>query len=184
MDITTYVEGLRRDLTAAAAAGGADVEAAAERLALALDPAVRMVLLEALADAAAEISDELDGGSIDVRLKGREPRFVVTAPPSSPPPPTPPPPPGAPDAPAGSGGADDADDGPVARITLRMPESLKQRAEELAARRGQSLNTWLVAAARFVAFDGIDIDIDLGNTSFTKGARRGRPGRGLSGWAR
>ena len=177
MDITTYVESLRRDLIAAASAGGPDVQAAAERMALALDPAIRMVLLEALSHAAAEISQDLGGGSIDVRLKGREPQFVTT-----PPPPTPAAPP-----------ADDSDDeeeeeeGPVARITLRLPEALKQRAEEAAAKHGQSLNTWLVGAVRRAASNrAVNVDIDLSGIPIGGDFGRGRrgPGQGFSGWAR
>ena len=48
MELTPYVDRLRSDLSDAAAAGGAEAQSAAERLALALDPATRMVLLEAL----------------------------------------------------------------------------------------------------------------------------------------
>ena len=33
-----------------------------------------------------------------------------------------------------------------ARITLRLPESLKQRVESAATREGASVNTWLVQA--------------------------------------
>src|SRR5438552_4145125 len=60
MELTPYVDRLRSDLSDAAAAGGAEAQGAAERLALALDPATRMVLLEALAQAAAEISGSLE----------------------------------------------------------------------------------------------------------------------------
>ena len=66
MDITPYVESLRHDLAAAAEAGGPEAKAAAERLALALDPAVRLALMDALSQAAAEITSELD-----VRLRRR-----------------------------------------------------------------------------------------------------------------
>src|SRR3954447_24668764 len=98
MDITPYVESLRHDLAAAAEAGGDEAKAAAERLALALDPAVRLALMDALSQAAAEITSELPAGSIDVRLRGREPQFVVDVPtapmaptaPTAPQPPTPP----------------------------------------------------------------------------------------------
>lgn len=184
MDITAYVEGLHRDLSAAAAAGGPEVQAAAERLALALDPAIRMVLLEALSHAAAEISQDLGGGSIDVRIKGRDPQFVVTPPP--------PPAPSAPETSAPGESESDADDdieeGPVSRITLRLPESLKQRAEDAASKRGQSLNTWLVGAVRRAARDKtINVDIDLGSDfPFASGSRHGRrgPGQSFSGWAR
>ena len=80
MDITPYVESLRHDLAAAAEAGGPEAKAAAERLALALDPAVRLALMDALSQAAAEITSELPTGSVDVRLRGREPEFVVDVP--------------------------------------------------------------------------------------------------------
>lgn len=178
MDITTYVESLRRDLTAAASAGGPEVQAAAERMSLALDPAIRMVLLEALSHAAAEISQDLGGGSIDVRLKGREPQFVTTPPP----PPAPP----APAAPQDADG-DDEEEGPVARITLRLPEALKQRAEDAAGRHGQSLNTWLVGAVRKAASNrAVNVDIDLSGIPIGGDFGRGRrgPGQNFSGWAR
>src|SRR5690349_16003498 len=101
MDISPYVESLRHDLAAAAEAGGPEARAAAERLALALDPAVRLALMDALSQAAAEITSELPAGSVDVRLRGREPQFVVdvpTAPMAAPAPPTPPTPPTPPSA--------------------------------------------------------------------------------------
>src|SRR4051794_7295598 len=149
MDITPYVENLRRDLAAAAEAGGSEARAAAERLALALDPAVRLVLMDALSQAAAEITSELPVGSVDVRLRGREPEFVVDVPtvPMAPAPPEPPQPP----APEDVEGADEDDT--VARITLRIPESLKFRAEEMAAKGGHSLNSWIVNVVRAAARD-------------------------------
>jgi len=170
MDLTPYVERLRRDLTAATATGAPEVEAAAERVVLTLDPAVRMVLLEALADAAAEISAHLDTDTVDVRLAGREPEFVVTplAPAfAAPAPPAPPRPPG----PA------DADDGSQSRITLRLPEILKARAEELAVDLSQSLNTWIVDAIR----EGIDGRAADAEPRPPGGARRRRANR-VQGW--
>src|SRR5690348_2052620 len=96
MDITPYVESLRQDLAAAAEAGGPEAKQAAERLAMALDPAVRLALMDALSQAAAEITAELPQGTIDVRLKGREPQFVVDVPGLPLQPPAPPAPPAAP----------------------------------------------------------------------------------------
>src|SRR5580765_1500784 len=96
MDITQFVESLRRDLAQAAEAGSDEIRAAAERLAMALDPAVRLTLMDALSQAASEITNELHGTSVEVRLKGREPIFVVLGagadamPPAPPHPPTPP----------------------------------------------------------------------------------------------
>ncbi len=150
MDITPFVGTLRQSLMQAAGVGGPEARAAAERLVHALEPAVRLTLFEALAQAAAEITHDLPGTSVDVRLKGRDPSFVVTGsathlPPEPPGPPAPPPPPG-----DDSTADTDVEEG-VSRITLRLPESLKARAEELAASRGQSLNTWMVNAVRTAA---------------------------------
>jgi hypothetical protein len=166
MDITHLVEALRQDLTRSAEVGGIEVEVAAERLLLALEPALRLTLMDALSQAAAEISEQLPGVAIDVRLKGREPAFAVSG------------------ALAGAQGAPaeesfDTDDGEaVARITLRLPEALKTRAEALAASRGQSLNTWLVGAARAAAQDGPRHD------PYSGASHHGRSGKHIRGWAR
>ncbi|MDQ4084662.1 MAG: pilus assembly protein HicB [Actinomycetota bacterium] len=181
MDITPYVEELRHDLAAAAGAAGPEVAEAAERLAAALDPALRVVLLEAFSHATAEITAALEGGSVEVRLKGREPQFVVTPPPTAAPP-------SEPSAATADAGQDDEAEAPVARITLRLPEALKQRAEDAAGRRGQSLNTWLVNAVRAAAHEGaINVDLDLSSIPFGPGAsarvRRGAA-QHISGWAR
>jgi hypothetical protein len=179
MDITPYVDSLRRDLVAAAEAGGEEATAAAERLALALDPARRLAIMEAISQAAAEITAEMPSGSVDVRLAGRELDFVVQAPEVTAP--TPPPPPAAPSPPSGPDGEDDG----VVRITLRLPESVKARAEELAASSGHSLNTWLVNAIRNATHLGaLNVDIDLSSLPFGAegfpGRNRGR--RKMTGW--
>jgi hypothetical protein len=177
MDITQFVEGLRRDLQQAAEAGGDEIRAAAERLALALDPAVRLTLMDALSQAASEITNELTGTSVEVRLKGREPIFVVLGSPTA-----------QADEPPGSQQAEPGDeygfdeDEMVARITLRLPESLKAKAEELAARRGQSLNTWLVNATRAAA----TININISSTAWGPGApgRNRSSNKRIQGWVR
>src|SRR5882724_3276552 len=111
MDTTALVNALRQDLARAAEVGGADVKAAAERLLLALDPALRLTLMEALSLAATEIGAALPGVSVGVRLQGREPVFVVEG---APPPAAPPPP---------EDQFDDDGGEATARITLRLPES-------------------------------------------------------------
>jgi hypothetical protein len=157
MDTTALIDALRQDLVRAAEVGGDDAKAAAERLLLALEPALRLTLMDALSQGAAELSEALPGVAIEVRLKGREPAFVVVSAPAAP----------------GSEPPEAEDGEGVARITLRIPEALKGRAEALAARRGQSLNTWLVAAARAAA--------DGGASSHSQGY--GRHGRHhLQGW--
>lgn len=181
MDITPYVESLRLDLVAAADAAGPEAKASAERLALALDPAVRLALMEALSQAAAEITSELPAGSIDVRLRGREPQFVVDVPtlpmaaqsPAHQPP----------DAPSEQ---DEVEDETVARITLRIPESVKYKAEELATKSGHSLNSWIVNVLRTATRErAINVDIDLSSFPFVDDTQRG-PRRGsnrrMTGW--
>jgi hypothetical protein len=183
MDITPYVENLRHDLAAAAEAGGPEAKAAAERLALALDPAVRLALMDALSQAAAEITAELADGSVDVRLRGREPQFVVDVPtvPMPAAAPTPPGPPAPED-------AEDDEDGAVARITLRLPESVKYKAEELATKGGHSLNSWIVNVVRAATRDrAVSVDIDLSSVPFLDGqgfppGRPGRSGKRMTGW--
>src|SRR5882762_10000589 len=82
MELTQYVESLRRELTTAAEVGGEAARALADRLLAPLDAAVRLTLLEALSTAADEISAELAPGSVDVRLRGGNAAFVVTPPPA------------------------------------------------------------------------------------------------------
>ena len=116
MDLTPYLDSLRRDLMAAADASGPETRQAAERLAFALDPAARLALMEAISQAAAEITAEMPTGGVDVRLSGRDLDFLVqAAPPAGPEPP----------APAAAGAEESDEDGAVSRITLRMPESVK-----------------------------------------------------------
>src|SRR5882672_3316941 len=81
MNLTPYVDNLRRELAVAAEAGGEDARALAERLTAPLESTARLVLLEALSAAADEITRDLAPGSVEVRLRGRDPDFVVTAPP-------------------------------------------------------------------------------------------------------
>jgi hypothetical protein len=181
MDITPYVDSLRRDLVAAADAAGPETRQAAERLTFALDPSARLALMEAVSQAAAEITAEMPSGSVDVRLNGRELDFVVQAPAMTPPAPPAPPAPPSPE--------EVEEEGGVARITLRMPESVKARAEEMAARSGHSLNTWLVNVVRSATRDNaINVDIDLSSIPFFGGdpfggSGPGRPGnRRMTGW--
>jgi len=178
MDITPYVDSLKRDLLAAAEAAGDEARATAERLTYALDPAARLAMMEAISQAAAEITAELPSGGVDVRLDGRDLDFVVHAPSAVPAPPAPPSPP--------MPGEDD-EEGGLARITLRIPESVKAKAEEMAARSGQSLNTWLVSIVRSATREGaINVDIDLssipffGSDPFGGGKQRGN--RRMTGW--
>ncbi|MFD1505690.1 toxin-antitoxin system HicB family antitoxin [Georgenia yuyongxinii] len=175
MDVTPYVEALRRDLLTAAEAGGEEARAAADRLLLSLDPAVRLALMDALTQAAAEITSKMPAGAVEVRLRGREPEFVVEVPPPTPSHPGPE---------AAMDAEDEDGDDAVARITLRIPESLKTRVEELAAKSGRSLNSWIVGALRTASRERV-IDVDLSGLADLGQMWRGNNpprGRRMSGW--
>ncbi|GGT05500.1 toxin-antitoxin system HicB family antitoxin [Nonomuraea spiralis] len=176
MDLAPYVDQLRRELMLAAGTGGEEARALAERFAATLASATRLALLEALSAAADEITQDLAPGSVEVRLRGRDPAFVVTPPPAARPFPeetvpteaagerAPLPPP-------------EADEGGTSRISLRVPEALKPRIEEAAARDGLSVNAWLVRAVS-AALDPGDAD--------RRSTRRPPPqtGKRYSGWVR
>ncbi|MFF8288933.1 toxin-antitoxin system HicB family antitoxin [Streptomyces sp. NPDC016309] len=144
MDLTPYVDTLRRELAVAAEAGGDEARELAERLTAPLESATRLTMLNVLSAAMAEITRELAPGSVDVRLRGLDPDFVVTPPPgdggATMEPVAPEEPLKAP-APAAEG-----DEGGTARVNLRLPAHLKARAEEAANREGLSVNAWLVRA--------------------------------------
>lgn len=159
MDLSPYVENLRRDLLAAAAAGTDETRRTADLLATALDPAVRLSLMDALSAATADVTAALSGVTVEVRLHGREPRISVETDPD--------PEPEAAPAPSETAG----EDAGTARVTLRLPESVKTRTEEAAARAGISVNSWLVRAVT-QALDG------------PPPSGPGRPGRRLVGYAR
>ena len=138
MELTRYVESLRHQLAVAAAAGGEEAQQLAERLTAPLDAAARLVLQEALSDAAEEITRELAPGSAELRLRGRELTFVVTPAPSFGPSREEPLPP------VDAGGTGfDAESG-TSRISFRPPERLKAQVEEAAERAGLSVNAYLV----------------------------------------
>jgi hypothetical protein len=178
MDITRFADGLRRDLAGAADAAGPEGRAAADRILLALEPAIRLTVMEVLAQAAAEITADLPVGVVEVRLRGRDPELVVDVP-AAPPAPSPPSPPPAPPAPEPvDTGSEPGDDEGIARITLRLPESVKLRAEDLAARSGHSLNAWIVNALRAATTQrAVNVDIDLSSIPFG-----GDKTRRMSGW--
>ncbi len=149
MDLTRYVDELRHELQVAAEAGGEEAAQLAERLVAPLQSATRLVLLDALSVAAGEITADLAPGSVEVRLRGRDPEFVVTSPVA--------------DlaeadhdtptidhgyesdrASAAGASAPYGDEGGTSRVTLRIPDSLKLRIDDAAASQGLSVNAWLV----------------------------------------
>src|SRR5437868_13698795 len=143
MDLTPYVASLGRELLTAVETGDGDADAVIERLTVSMESAIRLTMLEVLSAAADEITRDLAPGSVQVRLRGRDPDFVVTVQQAerqfedTPDP--------------GAASVDAAvasfEDGPVARINVRLPEQLKAAIEEAAGKEGRSLNAWLVRAA-------------------------------------
>src|SRR4051794_41846752 len=77
MDLTAYVDALRNSLRTAAAAGGDQAQETARLLAEAMEPAVRLAVLDALSAMAAEVTAALDGDVVEIRLRGGEPEVVV-----------------------------------------------------------------------------------------------------------
>jgi hypothetical protein len=139
MDLRPYVESIQRQLEAAAETGGDEARALAERLVAPLDSAIRLALQDALTAAAEEITVDLAPGSVELRLRGRDIEFVVTAAP-----------PDAADsfrAGATTPPSDEGDEGGMSRINLRLPEQLKVRVERAASSEALSVNAWLVRAA-------------------------------------
>jgi hypothetical protein len=164
MDLTPYVEKLRREVALASEAAGEDARAMAERLLGPLDSAIRLTLLDALSAAADEITRELAPGSAELRLRGGQPDFVVTPPPAD----------EAVEPEAGAPRAPEIDEGEIIRINLRLPEPLKAAIEQAAARERLSVNGWLVRAAGAA----------LANDDRGPRPRGGRIGQGYTGWVR
>jgi hypothetical protein len=170
MELTPYVENLRRELAVAADPGGEDARALAERLTAPLESAIRLMLLDALSTAADEITRELAPGSVELRLRAGEPDFVVTPAPVD-----------EPDASAPEAhpalAPPEGDEGATARINLRLPEQLKAGVEQAASRERLSVNAWLVRAVAGALARGDEPD-------HRDRPRGGRVGQGYTGWVR
>jgi hypothetical protein len=148
MELEPHIETVREQLALAAEAGGEEASAVAQRLTAPLESTLRLMLLDVLTAAAAEITRELAPGSVELRLRTGAPEFVVSAPSID----------------LEQGGMEQAEhpqalrggtadsplgagEGGVARVNLRLPDQLKSRVEQAADREGLSVNAWLVRAA-------------------------------------
>lgn len=135
MELTSFVGTLRGELASITRFAGEDVKQMAEQLADALDSSIRLVLLDVLSAAAADITARLTDTAVELRLADGEPTFVVmTAPPEA-------------EYAAPPAAPAEAEEPGTARLTLRLPDSVKTKVEAAAARDGVSVNTWLVRAA-------------------------------------
>jgi hypothetical protein len=173
MDLQPYVEAVRHELSIAAAAGGAEAQNLADRLSAPLESAIRLALLDALSAAAEEITRELAPRSVEVRLRGRDPEFVVSAPLD--------------EASNEDAATDDKvfvaqyddDGGGTWRVTLRLPEGLREAVEAAARREGASLNSWLVRAAAAASHGAAH------GVTKSESARSGKTtAHHVTGWAR
>jgi len=127
MQLQRFVDALKADLTAVAELGDEATADAATRLVVTLQASIGLRLLDALSEAALELTDRLPSGHVEVRLAGQDPELIFVG-----------------DEPETAPAA--AEDGHTARISLRLPEALKTAVESAAAREGVSVNTWIVRA--------------------------------------
>ena len=109
---------------AALAGGDPAVESAARALRDALGPAARQLALEIAEQAAAEVDAQLPHQQVEVVLRGGEPALAVRA--------------------GAVGESRPAEEEYGARISLRLPPSLKGAVEEAARAAGESVNSFLV----------------------------------------
>ena len=126
MQIDGLIQALREDLVRVAALGDEKTSRAADLLSVAIEASLGRRIQDALAEAALELNDQLESAHVELRVAGRDLQLVLVREDGTVPEP--------------------ADEAFSARITLRLPESLKQRVESAAAREGASVNTWLVQA--------------------------------------
>ncbi|MGV9704518.1 toxin-antitoxin system HicB family antitoxin [Streptomyces sp. NPDC003483] len=176
MDLTPYVDTLRRELAVAAEAGGEEARELAERLTAPLESATRLTMLNVLSAAMDEVTLELAPGSVDVRLRGLDPDFVVTRPPADAGPSEPVP---APMEALRTSAPVEGDESGTARVNLRLPAHLKARAEEAASREGLSVNAWLVRAVSAAVDGGIPSRAATEQTRTTRTV-----GQNFTGWVR
>ena len=125
MNVAAFVEALQQDLQAVAGVGDDAVAHAAQRIATALEPSLRLRLMDLLGEAAVELTSQLPDGRVDVRLAGGEPELVYVEE-------------------RGGRGMPTGEDALSARVTLRLPETLKAIIDAAAQDEGVSANTWLL----------------------------------------
>src|SRR5579862_8500726 len=126
MNLTIVLDGLQQDLQGLGELGDERSAQIAQRLGEALASNLRLKVFDLLSQAAVELSSKLPSGHIEVRLSGQEPEFVFVD--------------------SAGDGSNVSGEEHSARISLRLPESLKASVERSAEREGISVNTWLVRA--------------------------------------
>ena len=135
MDMSPFVDRLGREFAALAEIDGEDAGALVVRL----ESAIRLTLSDALVAAAEEINRDLAPGSVELRFRGSEPKFVVT-----------PPSPERSSETATDSGTPNAEEGATARINVRVSKQLKASIEQAASHEGRSVEAWLEQMASAV----------------------------------
>lgn len=123
MRTSDAIAALRADLMSLASIGDEATTVVAQRLADAMTGPVTVRLFELFSQLAAELDRALPEGRVEVRLLGQDAELVYVEDAQPP---------------------DDAEGEANARITLRLPEPLKNRIETAAAKEGVSVNTYIV----------------------------------------
>jgi hypothetical protein len=152
MQTAQFIEALQADLRELAQLGGDELVQAAQRLEGAVKQSATLRLIDALTQVALEVSSQLPNGHLDVRLSGQDPELVYV------------------EEAAEEPQAQTAEDGLTARVTLRLPDSLKVALEKAAEAEGVSVNTWLVRALQRAVSGG--------------SGRAVRSGKRITGYAR
>jgi hypothetical protein len=124
MNVAAFVEALQRDLETVAGLGDEAAQQAAQRIAAALEPSLRLRLMDLLGEAALELTSQLPDGHVDLRVVGGDPEFVYVE--------------------ERGGPMPSGEDALSARVTLRLPETLKSIIDAAAQDAGVSANTWLL----------------------------------------
>jgi predicted transcriptional regulator len=134
MQLNSYLSAVAYDLDRATQLADDPTRDVARRLVTVLEPGLRMAMVQLLSDAAAQLTSELSGPVVTIRMDGREPVWHVVFPDAH-------------DTTRASSDTSGDDEG-MARVTVRLPEAVKRRAENLAQAAGQSLNAWIIHALR------------------------------------
>ncbi|WP_186626690.1 hypothetical protein [Rhodococcus sp. BP22] len=153
MELNKHTASLRADLLAAAALGDEHTRQTAEALGAAAEASAKLMLMGALSEFADELNEQLGDRSVHVRLDGADVFGEVRMSPTA-------------SGPTASGSGSPSEDyptmdevtGEMRRVTLRMVEHMKDRAEEAASTNGVSLNSWLSQAVQGALRDQIRKD--------------------------
>jgi Ribbon-helix-helix protein, copG family len=143
MDLSPYIESVRTGVANASSLADEQTQHVAERLGTAIESSTRLALIQALSDAAGTISADLAPSSVEL---GMDPEFVVTVQTGEAEPTLLMPETGIASTEASEPSSTETDEEPVARITLRLPQSVKARVDEMASSEGISTNAWLIRA--------------------------------------